>query len=257
MSRGALITSSTTGLGLAIARSFAERGYDIMLNGPEDESLQETVNEFCQKYGVKVGYHGGKIAAENESKDLVNFALKVLGSIDVLINVCSPMARGNIKNITKEMWSQEVTETLAGAFYVIKEAMPQMLAQKFGRVITIASSHSLIAEQDRVALTTAMHGLVGLTKSVAVDCAPNNITANIICPGYVLTPKMSTYVEAIARERNLSFEAASATLLSGKHLTTNYVRSDAVANLALYLASADADQVTGGVFPLDAGWTAH
>ncbi len=258
MSRVALITGSTSGIGLGIARAFAERGYDLMINGfgPEEE-IQQIVSHFSATYGIKVGYHGADLSRPEQCVDLVHFTCKMFGTIDVLVNNAGMQYVSPIEDFPTERWNEIVAVNLSAPFHVTKTTLPLMRSRGAGRIINISSAHGLVGSPYKSAYVASKHGLIGLTKTVALEAANQNITCNAICPGWVLTPIVQKQIEAKAREKNISMDAAAYELLGEKHAIKKFARVEQIANLALFLASPEAELITGACYTIDGGWTAH
>ncbi|AMJ59779.1 3-hydroxybutyrate dehydrogenase [Bosea sp. PAMC 26642] len=254
----AVVTGSTSGIGLAIARAYAEQGANIVINGfgrPEEIEAERKAIE--ADFGVKARYsaadmaHGGAIAtmiAEVESE---------FGSVDILVNNAGIQFVAPIEEFPIEKWDAIIAINLSAAFHAIRAALPGMKARKWGRIINTASAHALVASPFKSAYVAAKHGIAGLTKTVALEAATFGITANAICPGYVWTPLVEKQIPETMAARNLTKEQVINDVLLHAQPTKQFVTSEEVAALAVFLASDAAKSITGVILPIDGGWTAQ
>lgn len=253
----AIVTGSTSGIGLGIAEVLAQSGYNILLNGFGDEGEIKSLIADLQKNNVKVAYSSADMTKPEQIKKMVEQAVNDFGSLDVLINNAGIQHVDLIEDFPEEKWQSIIAINLSSAFYSIKYAMPYMKKQGSGRVINIASAHGLVASAKKTAYVAAKHGIVGLTKSVALEVAGQNITCNAICPGWVLTPLVQKQIDAIAANEKISVKEAELKLLSEKQPAKEFVTVEQIGKLALYLCSDAARLVTGSAISIDGGWTAQ
>ena len=254
----AIVTGSTSGIGLAIAYAFAAEGCHIMLNGfgPADAIAREREG-MAAKHGVRVEYNGADMSKPAEIAALVAETNAKLGSVDILINNAGIQFVAPIESFPAEKWDAIIAINLSATFHGIQAALPLMKAKKWGRIINIASTHGLVASAQKVAYVAAKHGIVGLTKVVGMECADTGVTCNAICPGWVLTPLVQTQIEARAKADNISVEQASKNLLAEKQPQLQFTTTEQIAGLALFLASDTASNMQGTQLVSDGGWTAQ
>ena len=254
----AIVTGSTSGIGLAIAYAFAAEGCNIMLNGfgPADAIAKER-DGMAAKHGVRVEYNGADMSKPAEIAALVAETNAKLGSVDILVNNAGIQFVAPIESFPAEKWDAIIAINLSATFHGIHAALPLMKAKKWGRIINIASTHGLVASAQKVAYVAAKHGIVGLTKVVGMECADTGVTCNAICPGWVLTPLVQTQIEARAKADNISVEQASKNLLAEKQPQLQFTTTEQIAGLALFLASDTASNMQGTQLVSDGGWTAQ
>lgn len=254
----ALITGSTSGIGLGIARALAAQGCHIMLNGFGDrEVIQKIEDELTQEHGIKVDYMGSDLSHGEEAMELVAQTRESLGGLDILVNNAGIQHVAPVEDFSPEKWQQIIAINLSAAFYTIHAAIPHMQEQAWGRIINIASAHGLVASKNKAGYVAAKHGVVGLTKVVALENATRNITCNAICPGWVLTPLVQKQVDDWAARENISQDEAKLALLSEKQPAQQFVTPEQIGQMAVYLASDDAALVNGTTLSIDGGWTAQ
>jgi len=252
--RNALVTGSTSGIGLGLAIALAEQGANIVLNGFGDHlSAQHQI----ESLGVKVAYHGADMTRPDEIKDMVHFAQKTMGSVDILVNNAGIQHVANIEDFPADKWDAVIAINLSSSYHTIHHVMPAMKAANWGRIINIASVHGLVGSPQKAAYVSAKHGLVGLTKVVALETAQTGVTCNAICPGWVLTPLVQKQVEARAAEQQVSIDDARFGLLSEKQPSAEFVTPDDLADLVLFLCSPAGRQVRGVAWNMDGGWAAQ
>jgi len=254
----ALITGSTSGIGLGIARAFAREGANIVLNGFGDAAEIEQLRAGIEReFGVKARYDGADMSKAHAIQAMMEKALAEFGSIDVLINNAGIQHVAAVEEFPLAKWDAIIAINLSAAFHTIRMALPQMKARKFGRIINVASAHALVASPFKSAYVAAKHGVAGLTKVVALEGAEYGITANAICPGYVLTPLVEKQIPDTAKARGITEAEVVRDVLLAAQPTKQFVSVEQVAALAVYLASDAAASTTGTVIPIDGGWTAH
>jgi 3-hydroxybutyrate dehydrogenase len=255
--RHALVTGSTSGIGLAIARALASEGADVVINGFGDKAAIEAERAKIEKeFGVRAFYNGADMAKGPEITAMIADAQNRMGSLDILVNNAGIQHVSPIEDFPPEKWDAIIAINLTAAFHAIRAAVPGMKAQKWGRIINTASAHSLVASPFKSAYVAAKHGLAGLTKTVALELATSGVTANCISPGYVWTPLVERQVPDTMKARNMAREQVISDVMLAAQPTKQFVTVDQVAALAVYLCSDAAAQVTGANLSIDGGWTA-
>src|SRR5512134_2536284 len=215
--RAALVTGSTSGIGLGVARALAANGADILLNGFGDKAqIDKLVAEFKAQYKVKVAYSAADMSKPAEVAAMVAQATRELGAVDILVNNAGIQHTAPVEEFPDERWDAVIAINLSSNFHAIKAALPQMKQRNWGRIINIASVHGLVASAQKVAYVAAKHGIVGLTKVVALETATTVITCNAVCPGWVLTLLVQKQIDDLAAREKLSPQAAKAKLLTEK-----------------------------------------
>jgi len=254
----ALITGATGGIGKAIAEVFAREGYRLAINGFGEADQIKEVLTGLKTLGAGDAVHiPSDMSKAAEIEKLINETKKQLGSLDVLVNNAGIQHTDNIEDFPAEKWDQIIAINLTAAFHTIRLAVPLMKANNFGRIINIASVHGLVASNQKAAYVASKHGLVGLTKVVALELAESGITCNAVCPGWVLTPLVEKQVNAIADRDKLDHAAAVHKLVSEKQPSNKFVELNELGELCLFLASNSARSITGVSMPIDGGWTAR
>ncbi|MGO4905670.1 3-hydroxybutyrate dehydrogenase [Flavobacterium sp. W20_MBD1_R3] len=256
MNKSVLITGSTSGIGLGIAEVFAKNGYKIMLHGLEKNGA-ELASEIGKKYQVKTGYSNANLLDSKAITQLVEDTIIQLGSIDVLINNAGIQYVSPIEDFPNEMYEKIIAINMNAAFYAGKAAWKHMKEQKFGRIINISSVHGIRASEFKLAYVTAKHGVVGMTKVMALEGAPYNITSNAICPGYVKTPLVENQIKDQAKAHHLSEEEVIDKIMLKKQAVKEFIPIETIAEMALLLATDHATTITGTTFTLDGGWSAQ
>jgi 3-hydroxybutyrate dehydrogenase len=256
--RSALVTGSTSGIGLGIARALAREGSAIMLNGfgakAEIENLRASLGS---DFGVKALYNDADVSDARACADLVKDIETRFGGLDVLVNNAGIQHAAPVEDFPPERWDAILAVNLSSAFHTIRTALPGMKRRGWGRVINIASTHGLVASVNKAAYVAANHGLVGLTKVVALETARSGITCNAICPGWVHTSLVQKQIEDRARNAGISLAQAERDLLDEKQPSGRFSTVEEIGALALFLASPAAVNVTGATFPVDGGWLAQ
>ena len=253
----ALVTGSTSGIGLAIARAYAKQGADIVINGFGDKDAIEKERSGIEKdFGVTAHYSGADMSKGDQIVAMISEAQEMLGGVDILVNNAGIQFVSPIEDFPPEKWDQIIAINLSAAFHTIRAAVPGMKAKKWGRIVNTASAHALVASPFKSAYVSAKHGIAGLTKTVALETATFGITANAICPGYVWTPLVEKQIPETMAARNLTKEQVINDVLLHAQPTKQFVPVEEVADLAVYLASDSARSITGAIIPIDGGWTA-
>jgi 3-hydroxybutyrate dehydrogenase len=257
-SKTAVITGSTSGIGLGIARTLAQNGANVMLNGFGDKAeIEKTRAAIASEFGVKTLYSSADMTKPAEIADMIRTAEKTFGAVDILVNNAGIQHVSPIEEFPIDKWDTIIGINLSSAFHTIRAAVPGMKAKKWGRIINTASAHSLVASPFKAAYVSAKHGLTGLTKTVALELATFGITANCISPGYVWTPLVERQIPDTMKARNMTREQVINEVLLDAQPTKQFVTIEQVAALALYLCSDAAAPVTGANLSIDGGWTAQ
>jgi 3-hydroxybutyrate dehydrogenase len=255
--KSALVTGSTSGIGLAIARAFAAEGANVTINGFGDAAAIEKERSGIEKdFGVKAIYSAADMSKGAEIADMVKTSEKTFGSLDVLVNNAGIQFVSPIEEFPVEKWDQIIAINLSAAFHAVRAVVPGMKARKWGRIISTASAHSLVASPFKVAYVSAKHAIAGLTKTVALEVATFGITCNCISPGYVWTPLVEKQIPDTMKARNMTAEEVKRDVLLAAQPTKEFVTVDEVASLAVYLCSDAAKAITGANLSIDGGWTA-
>ena len=256
--KSAVVTGSTSGIGLAIAKALAQAGANVTINGFGDKAAIEAERAGIEKaFGVKASYSPADMTKPAEIADMIRTAEKTYGAVDILVNNACIQHVAPIEEFPIEKWDQIIAINLSAAFHAIRAAIPGMKARKWGRIVSTASAHSLVASPFKSAYVTAKHGLTGLTKTVALEVATLGITANCISPGYVWTPLVEKQIPDTMKARGMTEEQVKQDVLLAAQPTKQFVTPEQVASLALYLCSDAAAQITGANIPIDGGWTAQ
>lgn len=259
--RSALVTGSTSGIGLAIAVGLAKAGANVMLNGfgdPGDPGAIEKLRaDLAASSGRKIRYSPADMSKPSEIETMIAAAQNEFGSVDILVNNAGIQHVSPIEDFPPEKWDAIIAINLSSAFHTTRLCIAGMKKLGWGRILNIASAHSLVASPYKSAYVAAKHGLVGLTKTTALECAQDGITANAISPGYVLTPLVEKQIPDTAKARGISEEAVKRDVLLAAQPTKKFVSVDHITQSALYLCSDAADNITGTNLSIDGGWTAQ
>jgi 3-hydroxybutyrate dehydrogenase len=250
----ALVTGSTSGIGLGIAKALAEQGANIMMNGfGEKDAAMAQVKAF----GVEVDYHGADMSKPPEIEAMMQATEKRFGAIDILVNNAGIQHVANIEEFPVDRWDAIIAINLSSAFHTTRMAMPGMKQRNWGRIINLASVHGLVGSAQKSAYVAAKHGIVGLTKVTALETAQTGVTCNAICPGWVLTPLVQKQVDARAEKDQVNNEEAKKRLLSEKQPSGEFVTPEQLAALAVFFCSPAATQIRGVAWNMDGGWAAQ
>jgi 3-hydroxybutyrate dehydrogenase len=254
----AIVTGSTSGIGLGIASAFAAEGCDVMLNGFGDAAaIAELRQKLAAEHGVRVGYSAADMSKPAEIRAMVAAAKAELGGVDILVNNAGIQHIAKVVDFPEDRWDAVISINLSAAFHAAKAALPLMEAKGWGRIINIASAHGLVASGEKAAYVTAKHGLVGLTKVIAIETANSGVTCNAICPGWVLTALVQKQIEARAAAQGIPYQQAHDDLLREKQPMLQYTTPEKIAGLAVFLCSDAASTMTGAALSIDGGWTAQ
>lgn len=250
----AIVTGSTSGIGLAIAKSFAAQGANIMINGfgEKDIALKE-----LQSLGVQVGYHDADMSKPKQIEDLIRVTEKRFGAVDILCNNAGIQHVAKVDEFPTEKWESIIAINLSSVFYATHYTLPGMKKRNWGRIINIASVHGLVASAEKSAYVAAKHGVIGLTKTTALETARTGVTCNAICPGWVLTPLVQKQVDARAARDGISVEEAKDLLVSEKQPSGSFVKPEQLGALAVFLCGEHGSEVRGVAWNMDGGWVAQ
>jgi 3-hydroxybutyrate dehydrogenase len=256
--RVAVVTGSTSGIGLEIARALAGAGADVVINGLGDQKETEALcNEIVAEHGVKAVFDSANLVDPVEARKLIVRSVWKFGKVDILVNNAGIQHVNHIENFPDEKWDAIIALNLSAAFHTTKASFGAMKSNGFGRIINIASAHGLVASPFKSAYVAAKHGVVGLTKTVALEGAEFGVTCNAICPGYVWTPLVESQIDSTAMARSLTREEVIRDVLLAAQPTKRFAEAGEIAALAVFLASDSGKSITGAALPVDGGWTAH
>jgi 3-hydroxybutyrate dehydrogenase len=256
--RTAIVTGSTSGIGLGIARALAGEGADVVLNGFGEASIIEKLRSgIARDFGVRVGFSDANVANAKDIVGMIEEAARELGHVDILVNNAGIQFTSSIETFPVDQWDMIIAINLSSNFHAIRAVLPGMRERNWGRIINIASTHGLVASTDKGAYVAAKHGVIGLTKVVALETAATAITCNAICPGWVLTPLVQKQIKERADHEKISLDSAKAELLSEKQPSHEFATPEQIGALAVFLCSEAAAQIRGTALPVDGGWTAQ
>ena len=254
----ALVTGSTSGIGLGVAQALARQGAHVVLNGFGDtEEPKRLVAAAGQAFGIQVSHHGADMSRPEQIADMMAFAAQVTGRVDILVNNAGIQHVARIEDFPAEKWDAIIAVNLTSAFHTTRLALPGMQAADWGRIINIASTHGLVASAQKSAYVAAKHGIVGFTKVAALENATSGVTVNAICPGWVLTPLVQKQIEDRATREGKSVEDARKDLLGEKQPSLQFTTPEELGELAVFLCSPAANNVRGVAWQVDGGWTAQ
>jgi len=256
--KNAIVTGSTSGIGLGIARALAAQGANVLLNGlGERREIDGLVSRLSAEFRVKAAYDPADVSIAAQVSTLVAECARQWGSVDVLVNNAGIQHTAPLEEFPDDKWEQILAINLSAAFHATKAALPHMRRRGWGRIINIASAHGLVASPTKSAYVAAKHGLVGLTKVVALETARTPITCNAICPGWVLTPLVQKQIDDAAARDRISGDEAKSRLLGEKQPSLEFATPGQIGAAAVFLCSPAADQVRGTSISIDGGWTAQ
>jgi 3-hydroxybutyrate dehydrogenase len=250
----ALVTGSTSGIGLGIAAALAREGCNVILNGFGDVAPARA--ELARSH-VRVGYHGANLARASEIADLMHYADEAFGGVDILVNNAGIQHVAPLDDFPPDRWDEVLAVNLTAAFHTTRHALPHMREAGWGRILNIASVHGQVASVGKAAYVAAKHGLLGLTKVTALETARTNITCNALCPGWVHTPLVQRQVDDRATRDGVTEPEAREALLLEKQPSGAFVTTEQVGATAVFLCSDAANQVRGAAWNIDGGWAAQ
>ncbi len=254
----ALITGSTSGIGLGIAHALAQEGANIVLNGLGDAGeIEKTRQSIESDFGVKALYDAGDMIKPEQIRKMCENAVSVFGSVDILVNNAGIQFVSPIDEFPEDKWDAIIAINMNSAFHTTKACLPGMKKKGWGRVINIASAHGLVASPFKSAYVTAKHGVIGMTKTIALEVAGDGITCNAICPGYVNTPLVQNQIKDQAKVHNLSESEVVEKIMLAPQAIKKFVEVEQLGALAVFLSSDAASGITGASLPVDGGWTAR
>lgn len=254
----AVVTGSTSGIGLAIARGLASHGADIVLNGMGDAGEIEKLRVNIElEFDVKARYINMDLSTADGARALIAQATEEMGDIDILVNNAGIQHTDSTENFPIERWDAIIALNLSAVFHATAAVLPAMQKKGWGRIINIASAHGLVASEQKSAYVAAKHGVIGLSKVVALENAGNGVTCNAICPGWVRTPLVEAQIKALAASSEVDIETAAKNLLTEKQPSLQFVTPEQIAGAAIFMCSDAAEQMTGSSLSLDGGWTAR
>jgi 3-hydroxybutyrate dehydrogenase len=256
--KSAIVTGSTSGIGLGIARALAGAGCNVTLNGFGDVfAIEHECKHIANDFGIKVAYSPADLSKPGEIAQMIDAATRDMGCVDILVNNAGIQYTAPIEAFPPERWDAVIAINLSSNFHAIRAVIPQMRQRNWGRIINIASAHGLVASVEKAAYVAAKHGVVGLTKVVALETATTGVTCNAICPGWVLTPLVEKQIEERAARENISIDEAKGNLLADKQPSREFATPEQIGALVVFLCSDAAAQIRGAVLPVDGGWTAQ
>jgi 3-hydroxybutyrate dehydrogenase len=256
--KAALVTGSTSGIGLGIARALAAEGANLMLNGFGDEGEIERLRAaLAAEHRVRVAFSGADIGQPARIRDMVAAATRELDRVDILVNNAGIQHTAPLEEFPDERWDAVISINLSSNFHAVKAVLPQMKRRNWGRIINVASTHGLVASVNKAAYVAAKHGVLGLTKAVALETATSGITCNAICPGWVLTPLVQQQIDQRAARERIPVARARAELVAEKQPSGAFATPEQIGALAVFLCSEFAAQIRGAALPVDGGWLAQ
>jgi 3-hydroxybutyrate dehydrogenase len=256
--KSALVTGSTSGIGLGIARALAAQGVNVMLNGfGQASEIEGLRSQLEREHSVKAVFSGADMSRPAEIHAMVAEAIRIFDGLDILINNAGIQHVSPVDEFPLDKWDAIIAINLNSAFHTIRSALPGMKAKGWGRIVNIASAHGLVASPFKSAYIAAKHGVVGLTKTVALETAGMGVTCNAVCPGYVLTPLVEKQIDDQAKAHKLPRDEVIAKVLLERQPSKQFVKIEEVAALTVFLCGDAAASITGTAQSIDGGWTAQ
>ena len=254
----AVVTGSTSGIGLGIAEALAAEGFDVVINGfGAPREIEALRNRIADDAGVRVLYSGADMSRPTEVRGMIEQATRELGHVDVLVNNAGIQHTAWVQDFPADRWDAILSINLSAVFHASAAVLPQMLERNWGRIVNVASVHGLVASTQKAAYVAAKHGVIGLTKVVALETAATGVTCNAICPGWVLTPLVQRQIDDLAARERLPGDEARARLLGEKQPSGAFATAAQIGALAAFLCSEDAAQIRGAALPVDGAWLAQ
>lgn len=254
----ALVTGSTSGIGLGIAEALAREGVNLVINGfGEASSIEALRARLSHTHGVDVIYSSADMSRADDIARMMEAVVEQTGGIDILVNNAGIQHVAPVEEFPVERWDAILAINLSSAFHTTKAALPVMKQRGWGRIINVASAHGLVASPFKSAYVAAKHGIMGFTKTVALECAQQRVTVNAICPGYVLTPLVEKQIPDTAKARGISEDEVKRNVLLAAQPTKRFVAIEEVAAITLFLCSDGASSITGSHIAAEGGWTAQ
>ena len=255
MNKTILVTGGSGIIGFSIVKYFYEKNYNVVIVGLESKKKISKIKKILNP--IKSLIFNVELTKVKNIEKIIKTTIKKFKSIDVLVNCAGIQFVAPIEDYPEKIWRKMIDINLTTPFLMIKNILPFMRKNKFGRIINIASTHGLVASVNKSAYTASKHGLVGLTKVVALETAKENITCNAIGPGFVMTELVKKQIKKLAKKDKMSFKKAEANLIKEKHPSKNFIKKNDVSSLVYYLTSDEASQITGSNLIIDGGWTAQ
>jgi 3-hydroxybutyrate dehydrogenase len=254
----AIVTGSTSGIGLGIARALAAAGCDIILNGlGEASAIEQQRKDIAREFDIRTAFNPADLSNPVQICQMIESTTREMGRVDILVNNAGIQHIAPVETFPVERWDAIIALNLSSNFHAVRAVLPQMRQRNWGRIINVASTHGLVASVEKSAYVAAKHGVVGFTKVVALETAKTGITCNAICPGWVLTPLVEKQINERAARENISIAQAKVELLSEKQPSQGFATPEQIGALAVFLCSEAADQIRGVSLPVDGGWTAQ
>jgi 3-hydroxybutyrate dehydrogenase len=254
----ALVTGSTSGIGLGVAEALAQEGATIVLNGLGDAAMiEKTRADLAARHDVDAFFHGADLTRPDAIDQMVGYAREKAGGLDILVNNAGIQHVAPVEEFPVAKWDAILAVNLSAAFHAIRAVLPGMKARGYGRIVNIASAHALVGSPFKSAYVAAKHGVLGLTKVVALEAAETGVTCNAICPGYVWTPLVEKQIEEQAKAHNIPRDQVIRDVLLKAQPNRRFATVEEIGALTAFLASSAAQSITGAALPVDGGWTAH